>query len=134
GVVGSLVGEHGLAYPFWAFVAPHGALELPAICWAGGAGLLIGRALLFPGRWGRGTALQIYGAQAARLVYGVVPLLVIAGVIEGFFSPSEVIPPGVKYWVGLALLANLVWYGLWEPPASLLASSELRQWSEESVQ
>ena len=134
GVVGSLVGEHGLAYPFWAFVAPHGALELPAICLAGGAGLLIGRALLFPGRWGRGTALQIYGAQAARLVYGVVPLLVIAGGIEGFFSPSDVIPAGVKYVVGLALLANLVGYGLWEPPASPSASSELRQLSQESVQ
>ncbi|MEN9217106.1 MAG: stage II sporulation protein M [Gloeomargarita sp. HHBFW_bins_162] len=134
GVVGSLVGEHGLAYPFWAFVAPHGALELPAIVLSGGAGLLIGRALLFPGKWGRATALQIYGAQAAQLVYGIVPLLVIAGVIEGFFSPSEAIPAGLKYLVGLALLANLVWYGLWEPPVAPSASSGDGQLSQESVQ
>lgn len=134
GVIGSLVGEYGLAYPFWAFVAPHGALELPAICLAGGAGLLIGRALLFPGRWGRGTALQIYGAQAAQLVYGIVPLLVIAGVIEGFFSPSEAIPAGLKYLVGLALLSNLVWYGLWEPAAGHSPSSESGQLPRQSVQ
>lgn len=134
GVIGSLVGAYGLAYPFWAFVAPHGALELPAIFLAGGAGLLIGRALLFPGRWGRGAALQVYGAQAAQLVYGIVPLLVIAGVIEGFFSPSEVIPLSLKYLVGLALLSNLIWYGLWEPPASSSPSSESGQLSQESVE
>lgn len=35
GTVGALVGQYNLAYPFWAFVFPHGALELPAIffCW-----------------------------------------------------------------------------------------------------
>jgi len=115
-------------------LATQGALELPAIFFAGGAGLLIGRALLFPGRWGRGTALQIYGAQAAQLVYGIVPLLVIAGVIEGFFSPSEAIPAGLKYLVGLALLSNLVWYGLWEPAAGHSPSSESGQLPRQSVQ
>lgn len=123
GVIGALVGGSGLAYPFWAFVAPHGALELPAIFWAGGAGLLIGRAVLWPGRWGRGSALRQYGRQAVQLVYGVVPLLVIAGVIEGFFSPSETFTPALKYLVGFALLANLVWYSLWEPPPGVPTSS-----------
>ncbi len=30
-----LVGQNNLAYPFWAFVFPHGSLELPAIFFAG---------------------------------------------------------------------------------------------------
>lgn len=34
GAIGTLVGQNNLAYPFWAFVLPHGSLELPAIFFA----------------------------------------------------------------------------------------------------
>jgi uncharacterized membrane protein SpoIIM required for sporulation len=110
GTVGTLVGQNNLAYPFWAFVFPHGSLELPAIFLAGAAGLLIARGILFPGKLRRGDALKFYGVQAAQLVYGIVPMLVIAGTIEGFFSPSPVIPEPLKYLVGLGLLSGLLAY------------------------
>lgn len=110
GAIGTLVAQGNLAFPFWAFVFPHGSLELPAIFMAGGSGLLLGRALLFPGRYGRMDALKVYGQQAVRLVYGVVPMLVIAGLIEGFFSPNPAIPDAVKYLVGIGLLVGLVVY------------------------
>ena len=110
GAIGTLVGQNNLAYPFWAFVFPHGSLELPAIFLAGGAGLLIGRALLFPGKYGRMDALKFYGSQAAQLVFGIVPMLIIAGTIEGFFSPSPVVPEPFKYLVGILLFTLLVMY------------------------
>lgn len=110
GAIGALVTQNNLAYPFWAFVFPHGALELPAIFIAGGSGFLLGRALLFPGPMRRVDALKHYGQHAARLVYGIIPLLVIAGVIEGFFSPNPSVPDGVKYLVGNGLLIGLVIY------------------------
>ncbi len=110
GAIATLVGQNNLAYPFWAFVFPHGSLELPAIFLAGGAGLLIARGLIFPGRYRRAEALRIYSSQAAQLMYGVVPLLVIAGTIEGFFSPSPVIPEPFKYVVGTGLLTLLILY------------------------
>ncbi|MDJ0555234.1 MAG: stage II sporulation protein M [Microcoleaceae cyanobacterium MO_207.B10] len=110
GAIGALVGQHNLAFPFWAFVFPHGALELPAIFLAGGAGLLIARAILFPGKYGRVDALKFYGFQAAQLVFGVVGLLVIAGIIEGFFSPNPLIPDIFKYIVGMGLLMLLSIY------------------------
>lgn len=110
GAIGTLVGQNNLAYPFWAFVLPHGSLELPAIFFAGGAGLLIGRALLFPGKYRRIDALKFYGYQAAQLVFGIVPMLVVAGTIEGFFSPSPVIPDLIKYIVGIGLFGLLVIY------------------------
>lgn len=110
GAVATLVGQNHLAYPFWAFVFPHGALELPAIFLAGGAGLLIGRALLFPGRYQRWDALKLYGKQAAQLTYGVIPLLIIAGVIEGFFSPSPIVPSPLKYLLGISLFSGLALY------------------------
>ncbi|BBD59946.1 hypothetical protein NIES2109_27380 [Nostoc sp. HK-01] len=110
GAVGTLVGQNNLAYPFWAFVFPHGALELPAIFFAGGAGLLLARAILFPGKYRRGDALKFYGSQAAQLVFGIVPMLIIAGTIEGFFSPNPNVPNPIKYLVGLGLFIFLVLY------------------------
>lgn len=110
GAIGTLVGQNNLAYPFWAFVLPHGSLELPAIFFAGAAGLLIGRALLFPGKYRRVEALKFYGYQAAQLVFGIVPMLIVAGTIEGFFSPSPVIPDLIKYIVGVGLFGLLVIY------------------------
>lgn len=110
GAVATLVGQNNLAYPFWAFVFPHGALELPAIFFAGGAGFLIARGILFPGKYRRVDALRIYGLRAAHLMYGVVVMLVAAGIIEGFFSPSPKVPSPFKYLVGSSLFAILVLY------------------------
>ncbi len=110
GAIGTLVGQNNLAYPFWAFVFPHGSLELPAIFFAGGAGLLIARAILFPGKYRRVDALKFYGNKAAQLVFGIVPMLIIAGTIEGFFSPSPAIPDPLKYLVGIGLFTLLVIY------------------------
>ncbi len=110
GAVATLVGQNNLAYPFWAFVFPHGALELPAIFFAGGAGLLIARAILFPGKYRRLDALRWYGSQAVQLVYGIVPMLVIAGTIEGFFSPNPQVPAAIKYLVGIVLFILLLMY------------------------
>ena len=110
GSIGALVGQNNLAVPFWAFVFPHGALELPAIFLAGGAGFLLARALLFPGVYRRSDALKLYGTQATQLVYGIVPMLVIAGIIEGFFSPNPAVPDLIKYATGIGLFTALVWY------------------------
>ncbi|MHC5742855.1 MAG: stage II sporulation protein M [Nostoc sp.] len=110
GAVSTLVGQNNLAYPFWAFVFPHGSLELPAIFFAGGAGFLLTRAILFPGKYRRGDALKFYGYQAVQLVFGIVPMLIIAGAIEGFFSPNPNVPDAIKYLAGIGLFILLVLY------------------------
>ncbi len=110
GSIGTLVGQNNLAVPFWAFVFPHGSLELPAIFLAGAAGLLIARGILFPGRYRRIDAIKVYGLKAAQLMYGVIPMLVIAGTIEGFFSPNPAIPDLLKYIAGIVLFVALVSY------------------------
>lgn len=118
GAVSTLVAQTDLAYDLWAFVFPHGALELPAIFLAGGAGLLLARAIVLPGKYRRIDALQIYGREAAELVYGIVPMLIIAGVIEGFYSPSTYIPNPLKYLTGTILFSLLVTYCLHRAPKS----------------
>ncbi|MGB3760874.1 MAG: stage II sporulation protein M [Rivularia sp. (in: cyanobacteria)] len=110
GAVATLVGQNNLAYPFWAFVFPHGSLELPAILLAGGAGLLISKAIFFPVKHRRFDAIKLHASQAIKLVFGIVPMLIIAGIIEGFFSSNPTIPNPIKYLTGLCLFAILVMY------------------------
>ena len=110
GAIATLVGQNNLGFPFWGFVFPHGSLELPAIFLAGAAGLLIGRGIIFPGRLRRRDSIKYYGKKAAELMYGVIPLLVIAGIIEGFFSPNPIIPDPIKYLTGFILFILFVGY------------------------
>jgi uncharacterized membrane protein SpoIIM required for sporulation len=111
GVIGVACQRAGMATDFWSFVAPHGSLELPAIFIAGGAGLLLGHGLLVPGTLPRLEALRLRGGIAVRLLLGVIPLLIVAGVIEGFVSPVPAAPL-VKVVIGLSLFVLLVLY-LW---------------------
>ena len=81
------------------FMVAHGVVELSCIFIAGGAGLLIGSALLMPGNLTRGDALRIRGMEAVRLMMGVALLLVMTGIIEGFISPQP-IDARIKYSIG----------------------------------
>jgi uncharacterized membrane protein SpoIIM required for sporulation len=109
GVVGAATWHAGMAISLWSFVAPHGSLELPAIFIAGGAGLDIARALLFPGMLPRRESLTRAGGRASRLVLGTLPLLLVAGTIEGFFSPTDA-PAAMKFALGGLLFAALLSY------------------------
>jgi len=109
GTVGAATWHAGMAVQFWSFVAPHGVLELPAICIAGGAGFKIARGLLFPGLLPRRQSLVIAGGKASKLVLGTVPMLFIAGIIEGFLSPSEV-SPALKFVFAAVLFGALIVY------------------------
>jgi len=87
GAVFGLYGSKGIASLLLAFVAPHGVLELTAICISGGAGFLLAAALLIPGERTRRRALVENGRRAIRLVAGAALLLVVAGTLEGMVSP-----------------------------------------------
>jgi uncharacterized RDD family membrane protein YckC/uncharacterized membrane protein SpoIIM required for sporulation len=86
GVLG-LYQHYGILPLIFAFVAPHGVLELSAIAIAGGGGLLIASALLLPGAMTRREALVIRGRRAIRLIAASTLILVVAGTLEGFVSP-----------------------------------------------
>jgi uncharacterized membrane protein SpoIIM required for sporulation len=113
GVVGAACHQYGMSIDLWSFVAGHGSLELPSIIIAGAAGFRIGYAMLFPGalRWKESVAQG--GMEATRLVSGIIPLLFIAGCIEGFFSPSAA-PVWLKFSVG-AMLFTLLNLWLFRP-------------------
>lgn len=116
GVVGAVVMSRGpaVALSFWAFVAPHGVIELTAIFIAGGAGLMLGWSLLNPGIHTRAVALKLAGREAFKLMAGVAVMLVIAGLIEGFFSPSmtpEALKLAIASMLGVSLYSYLFLVG-----------------------
>lgn len=109
GTIGVACFRAGLGVSLWSFVAPHGALELPAIFIAGGAGLILGRAIINPGLLPRRDAVAQAGALSIRLLLGVIPLLLVAGAIEGFVSPVP-IPAATKFVIGAAMFTLLCLY------------------------
>lgn len=110
GTVLGLCNVHGMLDKLVAFMAPHGVLELTAIFISGGAGLLLGKALLFPGRYRRLDAFKMVARDAGGLFGGCVPLLLVAGLIEGFISPRTDISSETKFAVSLATLVLLMLY------------------------
>jgi len=98
GLVAGYCQLYGLSAPLWSFVAAHGFIELSVIFMSGSAGFMLGDAILRPGLCTRGAALREAGLRSVRLLFGATPLLVIAGTLEGFVSPS-----GLSPWLKLAI-------------------------------
>lgn len=74
----------GLLVDFAGWLAVHGTTELFAILLAGAAGLHIGRSLAFPGNRPVLQATAEAGRRAALVMTGVVLMLIVAALLEGF--------------------------------------------------
>jgi uncharacterized membrane protein SpoIIM required for sporulation len=110
-MLGGFTGSYrkaGLSRELWMTILPHGVLEMSAIVVSGGAGFLVGAALLFPGRRKRLDALRDEAVRAAQLAAGLVPAFIVAGALEGFVTPSLVLPPAFKVALG-AFAAAAFW-------------------------
>ena len=96
---------------FWAWILPHGVTELTVVCIAGGAGLIIARGLWLPGRLTRASALAAEARNATSLLLGGLPLLGVAGAVEG--TISQLHAPALPYSAKLlfALLLACAVYG-----------------------
>ncbi|MGO8687842.1 MAG: stage II sporulation protein M [Candidatus Dormibacteria bacterium] len=102
GTLGAAVHTGGYDYAFWSLIAAHGMLELSVIVTAGAAGLRLGDALLRPGLRSRGDALARAGREVVGLAVATMLLLVVAGTLEAFVSPSA-LPGGAKIAIGLGV-------------------------------
>lgn len=111
GSINALIVKYKMRIKLLSFVAGHGVLEFTAIFIAGGAGLMIGLALIAPGERTRRHAILAQGGLAVKLLAGCIPLLFIAGLIEAFLSPLEVHPAykfSVSAITAIALAAYLL--------------------------
>jgi len=114
GTIFAVVQGYGLGGGLLAFIAGHGVLELSAIFLSGGAGLRLAWAILRPGERSRRDALRLGSAQASRVMLLVIPVLGVAGLIEGFLSPSgasDTVKAGVGVVTGTMLWGYIVLAG-----------------------
>ncbi|MEO8385280.1 MAG: stage II sporulation protein M [Betaproteobacteria bacterium] len=110
GAVAGYLTAIGFGSTFWQFVCGHGAFELTAIVLSGVAGLKLGAAILNPGQQTRRDALTDAAKIAMRMMYGVAAMLLIAALIEAFWSSARWIPAEVKYAAAAVLWGAVLYY------------------------
>ncbi len=106
GAMAALYEGRGLSAEFWAWLSIHGTTELLAVVLCGGAGLLLGGSVAFPGRHSRLHNLAKNGRMAAEVVIGSVVLFFVAGLLEGF-GRQLIVNTTERYLV--AASAAVVW-------------------------
>ena len=114
GSVAGFVTRRGFGENFYSFVITHGAFELTGIVLAGAAGLILGHALLVPGRRSRLAALQLAARRAIVIVYGMTAMFVIAAALEAFWSAARWVPAPVKFGVGAACWLAVASYFIYQ--------------------
>ena len=93
----------------------HGALEISSIVIAGGAGLAMGRGLLFPGTHSRLTAFRNSARDGLKIMLGTVPLFIIAGFLEGYLTRHTELADGIRAMFIILCFAFILWYYVFYP-------------------
>jgi uncharacterized membrane protein SpoIIM required for sporulation len=106
-IIGSIMTRHDHAGHFWGLILPHGLLELTAVFVAGGVGLRLFWSWIEPGSLTRAQSLAHEGRTAGTIALGLVAVLALSGVIEGFVTPSP-LPTWAR--VGIGILAEAAFF------------------------
>lgn len=102
--------EKGLLFTSMKSVWLHGTLEIWAIIVAGACGLIIGNSLLFPDTYSRKYALQKVAPDAARIVVSLVPIFIVAALIESYLTRLTWMPAIFNLLVIGLSLAFIIYY------------------------
>ena len=107
--------QYGLGYYSAISIWIHGTLEISAIVIAGGAGLMMGNRLLFPGTYSRVVALRQGARDGIKVIIGLMPVFVVASFFESYFTRMTQWPDAIQ--IGIILLSALfvVGYYVWYP-------------------
>ena len=88
----------------------HGTLEISAIIIAGGAGLIVGNSILFPGTHRRLHSLKRGAKDGLKLMIGLVPVFIVAAFLEGFITRYSTMPKAISISILAISLFFIIWY------------------------
>jgi uncharacterized membrane protein SpoIIM required for sporulation len=100
----------GFQDTFFSFIIGHSAFELTAIILSAQGGLMLGYRLFVTRGLTRGESLREAGKTALPIIAGSALMLVIAAVIEAFWSSRHEIPQTIRYGTGAALIVLVILY------------------------
>lgn len=103
-IIGSVMHRADHGQHFWGLLLPHGLLELTAVFVAGGVGIKLFWSWVEPGSLTRAQSIAREGRTAGTVAMGLVVVLFVSGVIEGFVTPSG-LPTEAR--VGIGVVAEL---------------------------
>jgi uncharacterized membrane protein SpoIIM required for sporulation len=109
GVTGGIMFAYDKGDVFFQYILPHGMLELTAVFVAAAAGLRIFWSWIAPGPRTRGQALAEDGRALFTVAIGLVFVLLVSGILEGFVTPQPW-PWPVKIGIGALALAAFLAY------------------------
>lgn len=107
--------QHGVLTESLLTIWIHGTLEISAIIIAGGAGLVFGKGLLFPGTYTRSYSLIRGAKQGLKLIIGLVPVFIAAGFLESFVTRHNDMPVVLSLLIIGSSLAFIIWYFILYP-------------------
>ena len=100
----------GLGWASVLVIWIHGTLEISAIIISGGAGLILGNSILFPGTHKRLDSLKQGGKDGIKIMIGLVPVFIAAAALEGYVTRHTAMP----LWASISILAAsasfIIWY------------------------
>ncbi len=102
--------EHGFLLESFLTIWMHGALEISAIIIAGAAGITMGQGLAFPGTYSRSKAFQISAKRGMKIMVGIAPIFVVAGIIEGFVTRHTELPNVFRALFIISCFGFVLWY------------------------
>jgi uncharacterized membrane protein SpoIIM required for sporulation len=88
----------------------HGTLEISSIILAGGAGLTLGKGLIFPGTYSRLQSFQKSAIRSLKLMLGITPVFVVAAIIESFLTRYTDVPDALKLIIILMSASFIIGY------------------------
>jgi uncharacterized membrane protein SpoIIM required for sporulation len=103
--------SYGEGDTFFLYILPHGLLELTAVFVAAAGGLRIFWAWIAPGPRTRGQALAEDARALFTVAIGLVLVLLVSGIIEGFVT-RQPWHPAIKIGIGVLALAGFLAYML----------------------
>ncbi len=117
-MVGAFLGFFQQYNLFWEavpIVYIHGTLELSALVLGGGAGLMLGNSLLFPGTYTRLQSLQFAARKSVKIMVGLVPIIILAAFLESFVTRLTQMPLIIKLLIIIASLGFIMGYYIFFP-------------------
>ncbi len=88
----------------------HGTLEIFSIIVAGAAGIVLGNSIVFPKSYSRGVSFRKGALKGGRIIFGLIPVFLVAGFIEGFITRYTQAPYILKLPVIILSLSFIIYY------------------------